>query len=278
VLFMQERTNADYARELARAAAGSVLFAFPLLMTMEMWWLGFHIAPLRLVLFLVVGLLLILGLSWYSGFEDDDEPMNDLLDALSAYAVAVLVSLALLLLFGIVEPHMPLSEIVGKVAVQSIPAAIGAIVARKQFNAGEEDDQRKPKAHQQTYAAELLLMFGGAVFVAFNVAPTDEIELISHIMTPWHALGLAALSIALQYALVYGVEFAGQETWPEGRHVGQVVLRYSVVGYAIALAVSLYVLWTFGRTDGAGLTVVATMTVVLGFPAALGAATARLVI
>jgi uncharacterized membrane protein len=41
---------------------------------------------------------------------------------------------------------------------------------------------------------------------------------------------------------------------------------------------SLYILWTFGRMDGLGLELCLATTVVLAFPAAIGAAAARLVI
>ena len=34
--------------------AGALLFALPLLMTMEMWWLGFHMEPWRLILMLAL--------------------------------------------------------------------------------------------------------------------------------------------------------------------------------------------------------------------------------
>ena len=37
---------------LARAFAGALIFGLPLLMTMEMWALGFYMEPLRLALFL----------------------------------------------------------------------------------------------------------------------------------------------------------------------------------------------------------------------------------
>jgi len=55
-------------------------------------------------------------------------------------------------------------------------------------------------------------------------------------------------------------------------------LRLTVVAYALALLVSLYVLWTFGRADGLPFGELLIETVVLGFPAALGAASARLIL
>ena len=55
-------------------------------------------------------------------------------------------------------------------------------------------------------------------------------------------------------------------------------MRFTLVGYVLALAVSLYVLWTFGRTDGAAPATVVMATAVLAFPAAIGAAAARLIL
>jgi putative integral membrane protein (TIGR02587 family) len=284
-LALGRASNAAYARELARAAGGAILFSFPLMMTMEMWWLGFHIDRGRLALFLVVGLVLLVGLARHVGFHAGRTWLHDGMDALSAFAVAALVSTAMLAIFGVIAVDMPASEIVGKIAIQTVPAGIGAILARKQFAGGngdgdEADDEEGGEARDApaAYGSELFLMFGGAVFVAFNVAPTDEVAHIADLTTPWHALVLALLSLALLHVLVYRVEFAGQESWPEGHGFAAVFVRYSLAGYGVALAVSLYVLWTFGRLDGNGLGEVVMMTTILGFPAALGAATARLVV
>jgi uncharacterized membrane protein len=46
----------------------------------------------------------------------------------------------------------------------------------------------------------------------------------------------------------------------------------------VAVLISLYVLWTFGRMDGASLAAIAQMVAVLSFPASLGAALARLIV
>jgi uncharacterized membrane protein len=51
-----------------------------------------------------------------------------------------------------------------------------------------------------------------------------------------------------------------------------------MVAYALALLVSLYVLWSFGRSDGLAFGELLMQTVVLGFPAAIGAAAARLIL
>ncbi len=272
---MRQRTNATYARELGRAGGGAILFAFPLLMTMEMWSIGVYVHEGRLIAFLVIGFALLFGLSYFAGFEPDETWTDVTLDMFSAYAVATLICALFLSLFGVLTVEMSIREIVGKVALASLPAAIGALVARKQFHSGrsDRDDQRRT-----SYQGEMFLMLAGAVFVAFNVAPTDEVSHISQLMTPLHALALAGVTILVQHALVYSVEFRGQVLWPGERKFAAVFVAYTLAGYAIALAVAGYVLWTFGRMDGMHPGEIATMVVILGFPAALGAATARLVV
>jgi|HigsolmetaGSP11D_1036233.scaffolds.fasta_scaffold10641_2 putative integral membrane protein (TIGR02587 family) len=265
----------EYALALARASAGAVLFAFPLLMTMEMWFLGFYMDRYRLALFLVLNLPLLIGLSYYAGFERTADWRDDVLDALSALAVGFVASAAMLGLFGVLKPGMPLQEAVGKIALQAVPASMGAMLARKQLAGDGGGGEGREEA--ASYGGELFLMTVGAIFVGFNVAPTEEIALIAFQMTSWHAVLLALASLLALHALVYTVGFGGQES-RGGHGLVSVFLRFTLVGYGIALIVSLYVLWTFGRIDGAGISTTAMTVVVLAFPAALGAATARLIV
>jgi putative integral membrane protein (TIGR02587 family) len=267
-------SNRDYAIGLSRAFAGALIFAFPLVMTMEMWWIGFSITPVRLLVFLLLGLGVLGGLAYYSGFEPADSVSDAVLDGFTAYGVGFLGLGLLLWLIGAATGDMGWRGSVGMIAIQAIPAGMGAVAARKQFGGGESQG-REDRAG---YPAQLFLMVAGALFTAFNVAPTEEMILITYQMSAAQVLGLAAFSMLLLHLLVYAVGFAGQEQWPEGAGFWSVFLHYTVVGYALALLVSVWALWTFGRTDGAGLPLVAMMAVVLGFPAALGAAIARLVV
>ena len=261
----------DYLRGLARAAAGALIFGFPLLMTMEMWQLGFHMDRLRLAAFLVVIALTVAGLARFAGFRDDTRLLDDLLDAAAAVLVGAMVSAAMLALFGLIRPGQGLGEVVGMVAVQAAPASIGAILANKQLHG---DRRGRSKEDRAGYLGQVFLMAAGALFFAFNVAPTEEMILIGFKMTPWHALALIVLSLAALHGLVFSVGFAGQETH-EGRRAA--FFHYTLAGYGVALLVSAFTLWAFGRLDG-GVSDAVRSIVVLAFPAALGAAIARLVV
>ncbi len=267
--------NRQYALGLARAFGGAIIFAFPLLMTMEMWWLGFYMDRLRLAIFLLTALPLLVGLSYYAGFEDTFRWRDDLMDALSAYAVGFIAVVAVLTLMSIITLDQTWREIVGKITLLVVPASMGATLARSQLG-GAKSAESEQRERQASYAGELFLMMAGALFVAFNVAPTEEMILIAYMMTEWHTLALAVASLVMLHAFVYTVGFGGQEDYPGSFF--SVLLRFTIVGYAIALLVSLYVLWTFGRTDAIGIIEIAKITIVLGFPGALGAALARLVL
>ena len=263
--------------DLARAFAGALLFALPLLMTMEMWSLGFVVRPERLALFLVVGIPLLAGLAWLVGFREDFGWQDAVIDAGIAYLVAALAAGCALVLLGAITPDMSAYEIAGKVALQLVPAGLGAVLARSQLGLRDEDDVEE--ARRESYAGELFLMAAGALFLAFNVAPTEEIVLIAHQQaSPWYGLMLLVGSVGLLHAFVYAVGFSGQHSPPEDRGGGHEFLYLTLPGYVIVLAICAYVLWTFGRLDGLSVMSALHLVLVLAFPAALGAATARLVL
>jgi putative integral membrane protein (TIGR02587 family) len=268
--------NAEYAQGLARAFGGALLFALPLLMTMEMWALGAAMERCRLAVYLLTGLPILLGLSYYAGFEQTFRLKDEILDALAAFAVGMLLSAGALSLFSVVGHGMPADEIVGKIVVCALPASIGALLAGKQFAMRQMDDTRE-KA-EAGLLGKLFIMLVGALFLAFNVAPTEEMVLIAYKMAPWQGLLLMIGSIALLHVVVYGLGFPGEDERRGDASLRRTFLVYTAPGYAIALLVSYYALWTFTRLEGASLHERAMMTVVLAFPGALGAATARLVI
>jgi len=180
--------------------------------------------------------------------------------------------------FALISRDMPLDELVGMIAIQCVPASFGAMIARKQLSGGEHEEDAEQAARSAGYGGQLFLMMAGALFFAFNVAPTEEIILIGFKMTAAHTLVMMLASLLLLHLLVFAIGFPGQETEPEDDSLIRRVLVYTIPGYAIALLVSLYVLWTFGRIDGSAIATIAGSVVVLGFPSAVGAAIARLVV
>src|ERR671919_718111 len=102
--------NRRFLLGLSRAAGGAIIFALPLLMTMEMWWLGFSMSRLRLALLIAVLIPFLVLLSHYRGFEKTSGWMDDVCDAFVACAVAFAAAAVVLPLFGVVRWTMPLDE------------------------------------------------------------------------------------------------------------------------------------------------------------------------
>jgi putative integral membrane protein (TIGR02587 family) len=265
-----------YTRGLVRAAGGAIVFSLPLLMTTEMWQLGFLVTPGRMLLLLIALLPVLTLLSAHAGFEETSTWRQDVRDAVIAFGIAFASSAAVLWLFRVVGAHVPPSEMLGKIAIQTVPASIGAMLARSQLSDVHADTERT--SPPPTYHGELFIMSVGALFLAFSVAPTDEVMHLALGMSATRTLIVVLVSLLLMHAFVYAVEFKGQHQRPEHVSAASEFVRLTVVGYVIALAVSAYLLWTFGTLDDLHPFVVLQACVVLGFPASVGAAAARLII
>jgi putative integral membrane protein (TIGR02587 family) len=271
---------------LGRGAAGALLFAVPMLMTMELWELGDYVERPRLLVMLLLTIPLLVILAHQIGFERTFTWRQACRDAAIAFALGIVISAATLAMLGILKPAATLTIAIGEIAIQSVPASIGALLGRSQLGSkdgeGDEDDgsgsDPVPGQLSENFPRELFLMAVGALFLSLNVAPTEEVILISYKMTPWHALAAIVISILIMDAFVYAVSFRGAHSIPEGEPRWHSFFRCTLPGYLIAMLISLYVLWTFGRLDDTGATQMLMSAIVLSFPAAIGAASARLIL
>jgi putative integral membrane protein (TIGR02587 family) len=280
----EEKADREFRRfmlGLGRGAAGAMLFGIPMLMTMELWALGFSVERTRLLLMLVINIPMLIVLADLIGFERTTTWQQALRDATIAYALGTLISAVLLVMLGIIKTPMPFSEMLGKTAIQAIPASIGAMLGRSQLGGADDDDgddDAVPDQLSTRYIQELFLMAVGALFLNLNVAPTEEIILISYKMTPWHALATILVSLGIMHGFVYAVAFKGTHAIPDGIPWWHAFVRFTLPGYVISMVISVYVLWTFGRLDDTAFTQILMSAIVLSFPGAIGAAAARLIL
>jgi putative integral membrane protein (TIGR02587 family) len=258
--------------QIVRGFAGAVLFSFPMLMTMEMWSLGVSIEPARLMLFVTVHLILLVGMASYARHDKAIVTRRDTLDAFAAYGVGVLAAATVLPLFGVVEPGMSADAITRTIMIQAAPAGFGAMVAHLEV---DEPAARIGPGHPHGFASSAFLMAVGALYLCSSLASTEEMMLIAHKMSAWQVASLMVFSLVMMQLFdEYAIEenlggAAGQSAW-------SLSMAMTCIGYTIALSISFYILWTFGRTDGLTFAQLLKEMIVLGFPAALGAGAARL--
>ena len=129
-------TPDDLVKGLARAFAGALIFGLPMLMTSELWELGARLDRLRLALLVALAIPLLVGVAHRAGFEPTFGWREDLRDAALALSVGLLGSGTILLLFNHLGTPASLDQVVGRIAVQAVPAALGALLARNQLRGG----------------------------------------------------------------------------------------------------------------------------------------------
>lgn len=266
-------SDRQFVTGLGRAFAGALIFSLPMTMTQELWSLGFYIDPIRLAFLLVLLVPLLVLLSRIGGFRNNTHWTDDMADALVAITVGVCTGAAFLWLFGILRADMPPQEIIGKISMQLFPASIGAMLAQNQLGGA-----RGKRKVERAYVGELFVMATGGLYLSLNVAPTEEVAVISYKMGIWHLLALCIVSMALMHLIVYAANFGGSVARDPAESFLSIFARFSVVGYTVVALVNLYLLWTFGRLEGAAAQHVIGMVVVLSFPGAIGAAAARLIL
>lgn len=263
-------------REYARGVTGGLLFSLPLLYTMELWWAGFLASPMRLLAGAAGTMVLLLGYNRFAGIRHDTTYEEIAIDSVEEMGIGIACAAAILWVLGRLSFEMPAREIVGRIMVAGFAGAIGVSVGTAQLGGSAANDQGLGAGRAADPLGHVILAGCGAVILAANVAPTEEIQVLAAEMSALQLTLLALLSMLLVVVILHFSEFKG--TVPSGGTGPMAIARSSVVTYAVALVASAALLWFFGRFQGEPPGFVAAQTIVLGFAASLGASAGRLLL
>lgn len=276
-------------KEYARGIAGGLLFSFPLLYTMEVWWAGFIAKPLELMVLVVVTYLLLLGYNRYAGMRADVSWRSVFVDSVEEMGIGLALSFGVLLMLNRITLYdMSIEEIMGKVIIEAMAVSIGVSVGTAQLGIGQEGDpQERDEDHyareemsekrRSGRMAAVVLSFCGAILVGGNVAPTEEIVMIAVEAEPVHVLFMAIVSLLLSIVVVYFSDFKGTTMKLTGGIAYNVAFD-TCVSYLIALTASAFALWFFGRFDNMSFWNAFAQIITLGVISSLGASAGRLLI
>ncbi len=265
------------SREYARGLAGGLLISLPMLYTMEMWWAGFLATPVRLLAGLVATFGLLILYNFFSGLRRDAGIVEIAIDSVEEMGLGLLGAAGLLWLIGRIDASMETMEIVGKIVVEGMVMSIAVSVGTAQLGGNAaEDDQEQPGYRDHEPWRHLALAACGALLVAANVAPTEEIQVLGAELPLAKLLGIATLSFLIGAVILHYSDFTSSVS---GRDAGvMAVVRGTTQSYAVALLLSAAVLWFFGRFNDESAAAVCAQTIVLGFAAMLGASAGRLLL
>jgi putative integral membrane protein (TIGR02587 family) len=215
--------------------------------------------------------------------------MQEMMDSVEALAIGLLCAATILILLQEVTLETPLDESLGKIIFEAVPFALGVALARTLIRGGDgeegqADDEvlsgsQRQKKRYQAILADIGATAVGALIVAFNIAPTDEIPtLAAAASAPW-LLAVIAFSLAISYGIVFVAGFTAQQKRLQQEGLFQHPLVETVMSYLISLAVAASILWFFHRLGIADpWPIWLRHTILLGLPATIGGAAGRIAI
>ena len=272
-----DRPYSESLREYGRGVAGGLLFSLPLIYTMEVWWAGFIAQPIRLLIFVIATLALLIGYNNYVGIRHDADWTDVFVDSVEEFGLGIITAAGLLALLARITSDMSFAEILGKIVIEAGIVAIGFSVGTAQLGGDEEDSGRTTNHESPGVMSQIVISLCGAVLIAANVAPTEEIVIIAAEVGALRLLGIIVLSFILAVLILFFSNFR------ESHRVAPVESRWhamagGIVTYAVALVASAAILWFFGRFDTVRIEMMVAQTVVLSLPATLGASAGRLLL
>jgi putative integral membrane protein (TIGR02587 family) len=265
---------------ILRACAGALLGALPLLYTMEMWWYARIVSePILLGMMAVAGGVVVLSIL-FGGFRRGR--VHHLgIDTLIAFGIGIAAAAVTLLVVGRIHPGVvPLSAAARMIALEAIPCAIGAALAMTQFRPRDGDtkniDRRIKRLSQDRQ--KVLATLVGAVFFAFNVAPTDELRMMTMEAEPVYFPLIVLFSVMVSYVIVFEADFAER---PSGYTTGALgtPLAETLVTYLLSLGVSYTFLVGFGHLNpDTPIPAQIAATVMLGYVTTIGGSAGRVLV
>lgn len=274
----------DELVDLARATAGGLLFGVPLLYTMELWWSGQRAAPRQTLVVLGITLIVAIALQRTAGFRRtvDIRWRDAVIDGIEVVGLSLVVVTVVLVALREITSATPVGVSLGKIVHQALAFSIGAGVAhhylRESRDESDEDvKSRRKHATIDATLADIGATAVGAIFIALNIAPTDEIPMLHAQSAPVWTIVVLAMSLAASFLIVFVAGFAGEEQRRNQEGILQHPITETVVCYLAALLCSAAMLVLFDRLEGGWIQMMST-TVLLAFPASIGGAAGRLAV
>jgi putative integral membrane protein (TIGR02587 family) len=272
-------TTVDSLREYGRGIAGGFLFSLPLILTMEVWAAAVTVPPARLLAGLAGTFVLLCGYNAYAGLHHETRLREIVIDSVEELGIGLTLSAVILLLLGRIGAQTTWPEALGMIVVEGLFVAVGVSVGTAQLRGSDDEGATdgKPAGRHESIWSELVLAACGAVLIAANVAPTEEILLLASSMSPALQLGTLGTSLLLAATLLYFSHFTGSARFADTRGLFG-ILHGTAITYATALVASAGILWFFGRFAQHGITLNVAQCIVLGLAGTLGASAGRLLL
>ncbi|MBM0741434.1 TIGR02587 family membrane protein [Phormidium sp. CLA17] len=273
--------------DVIRGASGGFLFGIPLLYTMEVWWIGSSAHMFRLLVALLLTFAIVFMLNRTAGFRQTSDiyAIDAAMDSVEAMAIGLVCTASMLILIQEITSQTPLNEALGKLIYESTPFTLGVALANQFLSGQEENEAQKSDSlasDQNTFNATFSDIGGtliGAIIIAFNIAPTDEIPMITAAVNGLWLVAIMAASLLVSYMIVFAAGFTNQQKRHQQEGIFQNPYSETLISYLVSLLAACMMLVFFDKLrwqDPWHLWL--SYSIILGLPATIGGAAGRLAI
>jgi putative integral membrane protein (TIGR02587 family) len=289
----RRRKNNAYLNEfkdIVRGICGGCLFGVPLIYTMEVWWVGSLATPANLLAVIASTFILLFFVNRTEGFRkrsrSKTHSYETVAETIEAMAIGLVCSAFLLLVLQELTIETALSENIGKIVYESVPFSIGVCLSNQllgdtrkaQSNNDKSGSSQNEDALNATLS-DLGVTLIGAIVIAFNIAPTDEIPMLAAATSEFWLLVLIATSLLVSYAIVFESGFSNQKKRREQKGIFQRPISETMACYIVSLGAAALMLLFFQKLSlSDSLMTWLEYTLLLGLPATIGGAAGRLAI
>lgn len=268
------------------------MFGIPLLYTMEVWFIGSHVQPPILLSVLMIIFIIILLLNKIEGFRSQaSKTLKDAIaESIETLAIGIVCTGLILVILRQIDFQTPLTESLGQIIFESAPFSLGVAFSRSllsgdtEVELDQDDKKPSPKADSRKIIwrdtiADFIATLMGAVFIAFSIAPTDEVVMLAASSSPIELLILMVASLYISYGIVFAAKFTNYRKRRQQQGLFQSPLSETVISYLISLTAGMIMLWFFQQLSFSDPWFVwLRYTIILGFPASIGGAAGRLAV
>lgn len=279
-------------REIVNGASGGFLFGIPLLYTMEVWFIGSYVQPPILLTIFSVTFIIILLLNRIEGFrpQESETLPGAIAESIETLAIGMVCATMMLIVLKRVDFQTPLIEVLGKIIFEGVPFSLGVAFSRSLLSGDSTVDLDEPnspnsnsQSNQKLVWRDTLADFAatviGALFIAFSIAPTDEITVLAASATSGWLLLIIATSLLISYGIVFASEITNYRQRRQQRGLFQTPTSETIMSYLISLFGGMLMLWFFQKmTLDDPWYLWLRYSIVLGLPATVGGAAGRLAV
>lgn len=281
-------------KEIVSGSSGGFLFGIPLLYTMEVWFIGSYVQPPILLSILGITFIIIFLLNRIEGFrpQESETLPGAIAESIETLAIGMFCATLMLIILNRIDWQTPLLESLGKIIFEGVPFSLGVAFSRSLLSGDAEVDldarrtsksQSNNRNSNQIIWRDTLADFSatliGALFIAFSIAPTDEVTVLAAAASPIRLLVIVVAALSISYGIVFASNIANYQHRRQQQGLFQTPQSETILSYLISLLAGMLMLWFFQKiTFSDSWFIWLRHSIVLSLPASIGGAAGRLTV